>query len=70
MEMPPLMKLVVARNLKAKKQNINDDDLIYPNTLGNSYGVVTDTVSFLPFVGIWDVEKYNGVNRVIGADGE
>ena len=46
------------------------DDLIFPNEITNSYGVVTDTVSFLPFVGIWDVEKYNGVNRVIGADGE
>ena len=53
-----------------RSSNINEDDLIYPNTRGNSYGVVTDTVSFLPFVGIWDVEKYNGVNRVIGADGE
>ena len=35
-----------------------------------SYGIVTDTVSLLPYVGIWDVADYNGVNRVIGPDGK
>ena len=49
---------------------VEGDDLLYPDTYQNSYGVVTDTVSFLPYVGIWDVEKYNGVNRVIGPDGK
>ena len=53
-----------------RSSDIEDEDLIYPNSFQNSYGVVTDTVSFLPYVGIWDVEKYNGVNRVIGADGK
>ena len=53
-----------------RSYDIEDEDLIYPNSFQNSYGVVTDTVSFLPYVGIWDVEKYNGVNRVIGADGK
>ena len=56
--------------LSVLPRSSEEDDLIFPNEITNSYGVVTDTVSFLPFVGIWDVEKYNGVNRVIGADGE
>ena len=37
----------------------------YPNI----YGIVTDTVSLLPYVGLWDISDYNGVNRVIGPDG-
>ena len=40
-------------------------DRSYPNI----YGVVTDTVSLLPYVGLWDISNYNGVNRVIGPDG-
>ena len=45
MEMPPLMKLVVARNLKAKNQNINDDDFLLPayKTYDNDVRL-TDTV--------------------------
>ena len=45
MEMPPLMKLVVARNLKAKKQNINDDNFLLPayKTYDNDVRL-TDTV--------------------------
>ena len=36
----------------------------------NKYGIVTDTVSFLPYIGIWDMIKYNGVSRIVGPDGE
>ena len=36
----------------------------------NNYGVVTDTVSFLPYIGIWDMIKYNGVGRIVGPDGK
>ena len=42
-----------------------ETDRSYPNI----YGVVTDTVSLLPYVGLWDISDYNGVNRVIGPDG-
>ena len=42
-----------------------ETDRSYPNI----YGVVTDTVSLLPYVGLWDISNYNGVNRVIGPDG-
>ena len=52
-----------------RSSDIRDEDLIYPESYQNSYGVVSDTVSFLPFVGVWDVGKYNGIKRVIGADG-
>ena len=42
-----------------------ETDRSYPNI----YGIVSDTVSLLPYVGLWDISDYNGVNRVIGPDG-
>lgn len=29
------------------------------------YNVVTDTVSLLPYIGIWDINDYNGLEKVV-----
>ena len=57
----PLEQSTVRRITNAEAET----DRSYPNI----YGVVTDTVSLLPYVGLWDISNYNGVNRVIGPDG-
>ena len=37
---------------------------------GLSYGIVTDTVSLLPYVGTWDLADYDGIDRLIGSNGK
>ena len=57
-------------SLKLSNQRISlggeESSRFYPIT----YDIVTDTVSFLPYIGIWDISDYNGVKRIIGPDGK
>ena len=65
----PLERSYNKSSLLSKQSIIVDEEAplrFYPN----AYGIVTDTVSFLPYVGIWDIEAYNGVKRIIGQNGK
>ena len=41
----------------------SSEETIEGNTI--KYNVVTDTVSFLPYIGTWNINDYNGLAKVV-----
>ena len=44
------------------------EEAIDKNTI--QYNVVTDTVSFLPYIGMWNINDYNGLAKVVSTIAE